>query len=160
MSNVIQKHFQNHVGPGCMRACQPLKRTGEENSKIISFVYLNDKIEINERWKQLVGQLNKDTQLYVNERLPKADFEVRKDASNWDWHLLQKIVLLKFSCQKPKGGLFSQEIISIRAVDHIADAVIKKKKKGTVHVDKNSVYNGKSACRKKQCYEYANGRKK
>ena len=72
MPNVIQKWFWCHVGPDRIKACHPLKRTGKNIPFFLKFVYFNDKNEIYEHRKQLAGQLNNGTQMYVNERLAKT----------------------------------------------------------------------------------------
>ena len=80
MSIVIQETFRYQVGPDCMKVCHPMKITGENIPIIIKFVYFNDKNEIFRRRKQLSGQLNNGTQMYINERLSKADTEIIEES--------------------------------------------------------------------------------
>ena len=71
------------MGPDCMKACHPLKRTGENITIIIKFVYFNDKHEIYGRRKKLAGQQNIGTQMYFRERLSKADTEIIEKCNQW-----------------------------------------------------------------------------
>ena len=112
-------------------------------------MYFNDKNEINERRKQLAGQLNNGTQMYVNKRLPKVVTEIQENCNQLGLVSNSENCVSKIFWKKPEGGLFGQEVKLVPTVEEIADAVIKNKEKEIVHDDTNSVHGGKSPCRKK-----------
>ena len=87
---------------------------------------------------------------------PHQTLKTEKNATNWDWCIPQKIVMLKFFAEKLEDGLFGPEVKSVRAVGDIAAAAIKKKKNKLSMMIPVQCTMEETIAEKNQSYDYAN----
>ena len=130
MCEAIKRYFQYSLEPTDFKACHVLPaKHGKNVPIIIKFIYFADKDEIFNRRKQLAVCKNLGKALYVSERLSKSDLEIKQKCNELGLVTTTKNSAVKVFFKNPDGGLYSQEMNSVKAVEQLAGRAIKKRPK-------------------------------
>ena len=127
MCEAIKRYFEFSLEPTDFKACNVLPAKHGKNVPInIKFIYFADKDEIFNRRKQLAGCKKLGKALYVSERLSKSDVEIKQKCNELGLITTTKNSAVKVFFKNPGGGLYSQEMNSVKAVEQLAGRAIKK----------------------------------
>ena len=123
-------HYYDVLSPGAIKACHPLptrKDSGKNVPIILKFVYFSDKDEIFGRRRMLSGLKGVQGKgLFINERLPKSDMEMKRKCDNMNLITTTHNCQVKVFCQRPNGSFYSQSVNSLAGVEQLAKIAAKK----------------------------------
>ena len=133
MAGFFTQYLGYRCNPEAFKACHPLGsfRRDSQKTVIVKFIYFHDKNEIFSRRALLAHKPNNfnNMPIYINERLPKHDAEIRRYAESLGIVTTTRNCQVRIFHRAEDGTSQSFPVNSVSGVDQWAETAVKRNSK-------------------------------